>query len=287
MLHSRCLSSASRRHVARVVLCVAAVVFLCPMALLAAPSASYYSDGVDVYDDWSICRTNGDGNDGFFRRIGDRFEPVIAAESLGGNTQRAYVLGMQFAEEYPSVTQRAEAVFAYARDRVQYTSDYSQFGYPEFAQNADELADVLEKDGMAYGDCEDYAVLLGVMYLGAGLRSAVVLAPEHAAALVYLPGYSKANVFLTVAGDRGWVWAEATGGTNPLGWAPEEFLNERLLAYELANEGLAPGKPPDLPQVSLTRDAGGNVELPGSSFFLVLFILWALSRLFRRRAASW
>ncbi len=287
MLHSPRPSSASRSRVARVALSVAAVVLLCPMALLAAPTASYYSDGVDVYDDWSICRTNGDGKDGFFRRIGDRFEPVIASESLGGNTHRAYVRGMQFAEAYPSVTQRAEAVFAYARDRVQYTSDYSQFGYPEFAQNADELADVLEKNGMAYGDCEDYAVLLGVMYLGAGLRSAVVLAPEHAAALVYLPGYSKANVFLTVAGDRGWVWAEGTGGTNPLGWAPEEFLNDRLLAHELDNEGLALGEPPDLPKVSVTREAGGDTVLPGSNFFLVLFVLWVLSRLFRRRAASW
>jgi transglutaminase-like putative cysteine protease len=194
---------------------------------------------------------------------------------------------MQFAQEYPSETQRAEAIFAYARDRVQYTSDSSQFGYPEFAQNADELADVVAQDGVAYGDCEDYAVLLGVMYLGAGLRSAVVLAPEHAAALVYLPDYSWANAFLTVEGERGWVWAEATGGTNPLGWAPEEFLSERLLAFELVDEGLELGDLPDKPEVAVTRHNGGSPELPGSSFFLVLFVLWLVSRVFRRRAASW
>ena len=143
----------------------------------------------------------------------------------------------------------------------------------------------LPTDG--YGDCEDYAVLLGVMYLGAGLRSAVVLAPEHAAALVYLPDYSWANVLLTVEGERGWVWAEATGGTNPLGWAPEEFLSERLLAFELVDEGLELGDLPDKPEISVSRHTGGSPELPGTSFFLVLLVLWLVARLFRRRAGSW
>lgn len=287
MQHSRCRSSRTWSDVARVALCVTTLALLCPLVLLAAPTNSYYTDGADIYDDWDICRTNGDGRDGFFRRVGDRFEPVIAAESLGDEAARAYVLGMQFAQEYPSETQRAEAIFAYARDRVQYTSDSSQFSYPEFAQNADELADILERDGVAYGDCEDYAVLLGVMCLGAGLRSAVVLAPEHAAALVYLPDYSRANAFLTVEGERGWVWAEATGGTNPFGWAPEEFLSERLLAFELVDEGLERGGVPDKPETSVTRHTGGSPELPGTSFFLVLLVLWLVARVFRRRAGSW
>ena len=197
-----CLSSRTWSGAARATLIFFALALCSPLLLLAAPTDRYYTDGVDVYDDWNICRTNGDGLDGFFQRVGDRFEPVIAAESLGQNADRAYVRGMQFAQEYPSIAQRAEAIFAYARDGVRYTSDYSQFGYPEFAQNADELADVLQHDGIAHGDCEDYAVLLGVMYLGAGLRSAVVLAPEHAAALVYLPDYRKANAFLTVPVGR-------------------------------------------------------------------------------------
>ncbi len=286
MLRLRCHSDRVWSGAARVALALSVLALLCPVALLAAPTDRYYTDGTDVYDDWNICRTNGDGLDGFFQRVGDRFEPVIAAESLGQNADRAYVRGMQFAQQYPSLSQRAEAIFAYARDGVQYTSDYSQFGYPEFAQNADELAAVLEQDGIAYGDCEDYAVLLGVMYLGAGLRSAVVLAPEHAAALVYLPDYKRANALLTVNGERGWVWAEATGGTNPLGWAPEEFLRDRLLAFELTNDGLARGVPPNRPEISITRDTGG-VELPGASFFLTLLILWLVSRLFRRRATSW
>ena len=89
-----------------------------------------------------------------------------------------------------------------------------------------------------------------------------------------------------VDGERGWIWAEATGGTNPLGWAPEEFLRDQLLAFELTNDGLARGTPPDRPEISITRDSG-NASLPGASFIVTLLILWLVSRLFRRRASAW
>ena len=103
------------------------------------------------------------------------------------------------------------------RDRVRYTSDIDQFEHVEFAQNADELAAVLEEGRAGYGDCEDSAVLLAVMYKGAGYRSAIVIGKEHTACMVYLPDYDSAPVFFEVDGETGWVWAEATGRNNPLG----------------------------------------------------------------------
>ncbi len=282
MAHLRCLSRIPRTRVARLLLCSAALLLLCPLAVLATPSGNFYRDGVDVYDDWDICRTRAYGEDGFFRFDGESFEPVIAAQSLGFNADIAYERGAQFALEYPDPTQRAEAIFAFARDRVRYMSDSSQFGYVEFAVNADELLSVVYQDGVAYGDCEDYAVLLGVMYLGAGLRSAVVLAPEHAAALVYLPDYPYANRMLTLHGESGWIWAEATGGNNPLGWMPEQYSGSWLLGYELRDQGLARDGLPDRPLTTVTRDTGQGFAVPLSPLLVVMLLLWIIPAVARR-----
>ncbi len=283
MAHSRCLSRIIRTRAAQVLLCGIALLLLCPLAVLSAPTGNFYKEGGDVFDDWDICRTRAYGEDGFFRVDGETFEPVIAAQSLGINADIAYQRGVEFLREYPDPTQRAEVIFAYVRNRVRYMSDSSQFGYVEFAVNADELLSVVDQDGVAYGDCEDYAVLLGVMYIGAGLRSAVVLAPEHAAALVYLPDYPHANRFLTLHGEPGWVWAEATGGNNPLGWMPEQYMRTGLLAYELRNQGLVLEELPDKPVTTITRHTSRGFALPVSPFFLVVFLLWLISAVGRRR----
>ncbi|MCK5586441.1 transglutaminase domain-containing protein, partial [Candidatus Bipolaricaulota bacterium] len=208
----------------------------------------------------------------------------IAFESLGEKTALAYSVGEQIAGKYPDLLERAKKVFLFVRDRVDYTPDIDQFSHKEFAQNADELLAVIDEEGVGYGDCEDYAVLLGVMYLGAGMRSAIVLAPEHAAALVYVPEYAQANRQLTLNGESGWVWAEATGGNNPFGWMPDQYMNVELQARELVDEGLAVGELPDKPIVTVSRDAGGGFVLPVSPFFLVVFFLWLISSLGRRRS---
>ena len=286
MAPSRCRSRFFRRAAALVLLCAVATAFLQPASVIATPTGNYYEDGGDIFDDWDVCRTRADGADGFFSRVAGTFEPVIAAESLGSNVDAAYVRGFQFALEYADPAQRAEAIFQYVRDRVRYTSDRSQFGEDEFAQNADELLAVVDRDGFAYGDCEDYTILLGTMYTGAGLRSAVVLAPDHAAALVYLPDYMRANRFLTVDGEPGWVWAEATGANNPLGWMPEDYMGARLLARELDDRGFPPESPPDKAVTTVPRHTNGEFALPVSPFFLVLLLLWLISSLGRRRSAS-
>lgn len=286
MALSQCLSRLLLTRALFVSTCAAALLLLCPDAAVATPTGNYYKEGGDIFDDWDVCRTRANGQDGFFKAVAGRFEPVIAEQSLGGNTGRAYVRGFQFGLEYEDVTQRAEAIFAYVRDRVAYTSDSSQFGFGEFAQNADELLAVVDKDGVAHGDCEDYAVLLGAMYVGAGIRSAIVLAPDHAAALVYLPNYPRANRFLKVNGESGWIWAEATGGNNPLGWMPESYMRVPLDAYELEDRGSPPAALPDKPTTTVPRRGGEGFSLPFSPYLLILFVLWLLSSLGRRRSAS-
>ena len=269
------------KHMKAVVLTLAILAVLIPVSILAIPSARFYQEGGDIFDDWDICRTDATGEDGFFQISAAGFHPIIVGESLGQNADQAYRLGQQFAGEYQDVNQRAEEIFAFVRDSVRYTSDESLFGFAEFAQNADELALTIEDRGVAHGDCEDYAVLLAVMYRGAGFRSAIVLAPEHAAALVYLPGYRQANRTLSVDGEAGWIWAEATGGNNPLGWMPEEFVGTELEVYEVEDEALAKGEPRDKPAVEITPNSGSR-GIRISPFFIVVGLLFLIS-LFRRR----
>lgn len=269
----------------RVILLSAAVLLaVMPASALAVSSANFYKQGGEIFDDWDLCRTRGDGEDGFFQVYSEtEFYPVILNESLGANADRAYEMGQQFAREYPDIYQRAEEVFAFARDRVRYTPDASQFGFGEFAQNADEMASAIDDEGFAHGDCEDYAALIAVMCQGAGLRSAIVLTPDHAAVLVYLPEYSRANRFLTLDGESGWVWAEATGGNNPLGWMPETYMGVELGACEVEDVGLAAVEPPDKPTTVVAQGAGGSPGFQISPFFWVIGVMWLLSFSRRRR----
>jgi hypothetical protein len=250
----------------------------------AASSSGFYEVGDDVFDDWAICRTRSFGEDGFYQVSGTDFRPVIAFESLGENADVAYSLGQQIAEEYPDTVDRAEALFYFVRDRVRYASDLDLFDYNEFAQNADELASVIDQNKLGYGDCEDSAVLLAVMCRGAGLRSAIAIGEEHTAALIYLPDYKKATAFFELDGEGGWIWAEATGRSNPLGWVPREFINVSLEAYEVTDEALA--RASDVPgsavAVAEAEVGGGGFSFP-FPFLGVVFFLWFISSLFRRK----
>ncbi len=167
----------------------------------AAPSAGFTEVDGEIFDIWGICRTRALGQDGFYQLSETAFRPVIAFESLGGSAAEAYSLGEQIARKHPDQLQRVEAVFCFVRDRVNYITDIDQFPYEEFAQNADELATIIDQNGVGYGDCEDTAVLLAVMYKGAGYRSAIAVGPGHTAALVYLPDYNKATVIFDLEGE--------------------------------------------------------------------------------------
>ena len=246
----------------------------------ANPSAGFREINGDIFDDWGISRTRAFGEDGFYQISETGFRPVIAFESLGKEAALAYSLGKQIADKYSDRLQRAEKIFYFVRDRVKYTSDIDQFQHDEFAQNADELAITIKQNGVAYGDCEDSAILLAVMYKGAGYRSAIVVGPDKTAALVYLPEYNKASVF-ELESESGWVWAEATGKNNPLGWVPKEFINVELAAYEISEETIAPAKPTTAPLTAVTKTGGGSSSFP-FPFFSVFAFLWLMS-LFRRK----
>ncbi len=246
-----------------------------------ANPSSYSERNGEVYDNWNICRTRSWGDNGFFQVTDSTFRPAIAFESIGENLQLtdiAWAVGERFKNEYSDKNELAERIFTYARDNVTYTSDAVQFGYDDFAINADEMAKDIESAGSSRGDCEDYAVLLAVMFKAAGLQSAVVLAPEHAAALVYLPDYPGANAYWSLDGKSGWIWAEATGRTNPLGWTPSKLMRSDLAVYEIDYENVhAAGES----KASAPSD-GGGVFFGGSSFFTILLFFWILSA-FRRR----
>ena len=201
---------------------------------------------------------------------------------MGENADKAYQLGQEFTQDYPDLHQRAEKVFVFVRDKIRYSSDTDQFGFNEFAQNADEVAATIKQKGFTYGDCEDYAVLLAVMYKGAGYRSAIVLAPGHAAALVHLPGYKRANRLISLDDESGWVWAEATGGKNRLGWMPEQFITDPVIAYEVTEETItAPEQTNKLPTV-VTRK-GSRRGFQAFPFFGVLLFMWLISRIIKWR----
>lgn len=251
---------------------------------LATPSQDFFERGADVYDSFGISRTRSTGEDGFLQLTEDGFDPIIARESLGENADLAWELGRSFVDKYPDRHQRAEQIFYFVRDRVAYTSDIDEFGYEEFAQNADELAGNIIRNSAA-GDCEDVAILLTVLYKAAGYRSAIVLAPGHAAALVYLPEYRKAGQTFTLEGEDGWVWLEATGGTNDMGWLASSLVGEPMFAREVSEE---PIEKREL-NYSLTSvrqaSSGGGFSLGGiSPFFGVVMVMWLLSSMRRRPA---
>jgi hypothetical protein len=257
----------------------------------AFPSGGFHAIGGDIFDDWEISRTAASGEDGFYQISDTGFRPVIAFESLGEEADLAYNLGEQIADKYPDPIQRAEAIFDFVRDRVEYASDIDAFGNEEFAQNADELAATIVEDGSGEGDCEDMTVLLAVMYKAAGFRSAIVLPSGHTAVLVYLPQYNEATAFFELESETGWIWAEATGRNNPLGWAPKEYLDMEIPtyeigaetpAYEIPAEGAAPlTSPPDA--AIAFAGTGEGAASPPYLFFIVVFLLFCLSLFGRSR----
>lgn len=248
---------------------------------VAAPSQGFIRDDDDIFDNWQVCRTRAYGQDGFFQITEGGFRPVITFESLGENADVAYRFGQQFASNYPDRHQRAEAIFYFVRNHIHYTPDIDQFHFEDFAQNADELILAVEQGGFAGGDCEDMATLLAVMYKGAGYQSAIVLAPGHAATLVYLPGYPRATTFFNVNGKPGWVWAEATGRNNPLGWVPKDCISENLAAYEISAEPMPIPTEEAKPTTNIAKKER-NILIEAAPFLAIVGLMGIIP-MFRRR----
>jgi hypothetical protein len=118
------------------------------------------------------------------------------------------------------------------------------------------------------------------MYKGAGYRSAIVVGEGHTACLLYLPEYSKATTVFEIAGEPGWLWAEATGKNNPLGWVPKEFIGVQLAAYEIATEKVALTEPTKEPSVAYAESGERTTSVPIPFLSIIGFML--LLSLFRR-----
>jgi len=271
-----------RKHLVVIVL-ISVLGLLLVSPVLAAPSQGFFERGDDIYDSFGISRNRSVNEDGYFQIVKDNFDPIIARESLGDNIDVAWELGQSFTEKYPEPKQRAREIFKFVRDRVVYTSDMDEFGHEEFAQNADEIVGTILEKGRAPGDCEDDAVLLAILYKAAGFRSAIVLVPGHAAALVYLPNYNKAVHIFTLEGEKGWIWAEATGSTNELGWLAPSLVSKPMVARELTEQSVQKKELTyKLTTVQQTSSRGGFSIGGISPFFSVVFMLWLFSSMRRR-----
>jgi len=213
------------------------------------------------YDNWGIDRTYYAGPNGFL--------PNLATETLGENRELAYSIGQWFQSNYPSNTSRAVAILKYVQTWTEYCYDSENEditrarGSPqeEWAINADEMAHAFdESTGVkALGDCEDMAFLCGTIYVGAGFDAAIVDAPDHAALLIWLPEFSNANAYWDLPNDdkegAGWIWVEATGNSNPLGWTPPDFEDGGWTAYSIGSSAFVAEPEPTEPGWS------GSVDL--------------------------
>jgi hypothetical protein len=194
-----------------------------------------YRNG-EWYDSWGYDRNYYAGEDGFM--------PNLVYETIGANKELAYSIGENFMTSYSSDVQRAVAILQYVQRWTEYGYDEDNVfmggvAQPEWAWNADETAHMFNVNTgtVAIGDCEDMAFLCGTIYLGAGYDVALVDAPGHAALLIWLPDYPNANYYWDIGDGRGagWIWVEATGEQNPLGWTPPDFNDGDWTPYAFSS----------------------------------------------------
>lgn len=212
------------------------------------PPTFTFTNG-DWYDSWGFNRNYYGNEDGYM--------PSVAYETLGTNRELAYSLGEWFESRYTSRVQRANEILEYVQRWTEYGYDVDNVimggvSQEEWAWNADEMAHMFNAttNTVAVGDCEDISFLCATIYMGAGFDAALVLAPSHVALLIWLPEYPNANYYWNIPNDRreqGWIWVEATGEKNPLGWTPPDFNDGDWTAYPLglliSNVNYTPRKP--------------------------------------------
>ncbi len=254
----------------------------------AIESSEFTQEGKDPYswyDDWGIYRTYYAGTHGFL--------PNLAAETLGQYKGAAYELGVSFQENYPSKTERAVAILKYVQRWTEYGYDEDNvvvkgYSQPEWAWNADEMANAFnEVTGVtAIGDCEDMAFLCGTIYLGAGFDAAIVDATEHVALVIWLPEFSNADKYWDVPRDdreAGWIWVEATGESNPLGWTPPDFEDGGWTAYPIGDLQFVPEAQPESSEPISIDSFDIDFDLLITVVFIVLSVLLALAKSKRGR----
>ena len=251
----------------------------------AVPASSFHLKNGYWYDNFEINRNYYGGSDGFL--------PKLATETLGDNKELAYSIGERFQDNYQSKTERAVAILKYVQRWTEYGYDEDNVirdgePQPEWAWNADETAHAInEVTGVeAIGDCEDMAFLCGTIYVGAGIDAAIVDAPEHAALVIWLPEFSNADKYWDIPNDdrdAGWIWVEATGESNPLGWTPPDFENGGWTAYPIGSLEFVPEPQPEEsePTTPIPIDSI-DFDLLATVAVIIISILLALAKAKRR-----
>jgi hypothetical protein len=217
------------------ILLLSCIVFLPIGTCTAFPSSSFTESFGEWLDDWNINRNYYGGKNGYL--------PNLAYETLNENKELAYSIGESFQAQYTQKTERARAILRYVQQWTEYGYDEDNVymngvAQEEWAWNADETANRFNQTtgAVAIGDCEDMAFLCGTIYMGAGFDAAIVDAPGHVALLIWLPEFDNADNYWDIPDDNrgsGWIWVEATGDSNPLGWTPSDYEYGDWTAYPL------------------------------------------------------
>jgi len=242
------------------------------------PASSFSLKNGDWYDNFGIDRNYYAGPDGFL--------PNLAPETLGDNKELAYSIGERFQTLYPEKEDRAVAILKYVQTWTAYGYDSDNVvrggvAQEEWAWNADEMAHAFNQTTgvKAIGDCEDMAFLCGTIYVGAGFDAAVIDATDHVALLIWLPEFSNADYYWDINDGRGagWIWVEATGSSNPLGWTPSDYEDGGWTAYPIKNSSEFVAEPEPF-QPTSTSSVLDTIGIIAAIFFAVIVFLVRLKR---------
>jgi hypothetical protein len=241
----------------------------------AFPASSFYQQNGDWHDNWGIDRNDAGTNGNL-----PGYLPNIECETLGNNKELAYSIGQWFQNNYPDKTDRAVAILKYVQTWTYYAYDKdfkSMNGVPqeEWCQNADEFAHAFNQTTgvKAPGDCDCMATLCGTIYVAAGFDTALVDCTTHEAVLIWLPEFSNANDYWDIGDGRGtgWIWVEATGSSNPLGWTPPDFENGDWTAYPITNSSQFVNNPEGFqPNVGSTGSTSTSFDLDTLGFIVAI-----------------
>lgn len=242
----------AKYHLLFILFCITTIVF--SQGVKGLPASEFTLKEGDWYDNFGINRNYYDGPDGYL--------PSLADETLGENRELAFSIGQRFLSTYSGDTERAAAILKYVQEWTEYGYDSDNVvvegvSQEEWAWNADEMAHSFNETtgSTAIGDCEDMAFLCGTIYVGAGFDAAVVDAIDHAALLIWLPEYANADYYWDLPNDNrdaGWIWVEATGDSNPLGWTPPDYESGGWIAHPIGDlEFVAEPMPSDTDSSSI------------------------------------
>jgi hypothetical protein len=233
-----------KKHGKTIIVLLFLATFFIPNLVNAYPSGNIFPPTFEKrddfwYDSWGINRNAYYGEDGYL--------PNMFYETIGNYSDLAYKWGLEFKLHHVERMERAQAILRFVQEWTLYGYDEDNVfrdgeAQIEWAWNGDEMAHMVENAmetvDAVRADCEDVAFLCATIYYGAGFDVAIVEAPNHAALLIWFPDYPNANLYWDIHDGRGfgWIWVEATGKNNPLGWTPPSFSDGDFTTYPIVKE---------------------------------------------------